>query len=64
MRYQWTPAYPTLLCTQNLTVLATSSTEATLTKAQAQARSDNSIPRSVNLLLISFFIFWFKNDTS
>ena len=34
MRYQWTAASRTLLRTQNLTVLATSSTEATLTKAQ------------------------------
>ena len=27
-------------------------------------RSNNSIPRSINLLLKSFFIFWFKDDTS
>ena len=27
-------------------------------------RSNNSIPRSINLLLKSFFIFWFKDDPS
>ena len=33
-------------------------------KSTGLARSNNSIPRSINLLLKSFFIFWFKDDTS
>lgn len=33
-------------------------------KSTRLTRSNNSIPRSINLLLKSFFIFWFKDDTS